>query len=72
MQVVCDKEVGYAKLCLKVLKHIDDLRLNGNVKSADRFVADDKPGIDGKGACDSDALPLSAENSWAYRWRVRH
>ena len=58
-QVVGDEEVGQAQLLLEVVKHVDDLRLNGHVQRGDGLVADDELGIDRQCAGDADALALA-------------
>ena len=55
-----DEEIGQAEPVLKLVKHIDDLRLNGNVKSGDGLVAHDEFGVDRKGAGDAYPLALTA------------
>ena len=59
-QIVGNKEVGHAQLFLKVLKHIDDLGLNGNVQRGNRLVTDDKLGVHRQSAGNADALALAA------------
>ena len=58
-QVVRDEEVGEAEVFLEVVEKIENLRLNGNIQSADWFVAHDKFRGDGQGAGDADTLTLS-------------
>jgi len=41
-QIVRDKKISHAALLLQVLQQVDDLRLNGNIQRADRFVANDQ------------------------------
>ena len=45
---------------LKILEHIDDLRLNGDIERGDRLIADDELGIDRKRSRDTDSLALTA------------
>ena len=59
-QVVGDEKIGQTELILKLIKHIDDLSLNGNVKSGDGLVAHDEFGVDRKGAGDAYPLALTA------------
>ena len=59
-QIVGDEQVGHAEARLKLLQHVDDLRLNGNVQRGDRLVADDEVRLAGQGAGDADALALTA------------
>ena len=45
-QVVADEEVGQSEIFLKILKEIEYLRLNRDIKRGHRFVSDHKIGID--------------------------
>ena len=47
-------------LLLQIVQQVDDLRLNGHVQRGNRLVADDELGVERQGACDADALALSA------------
>ena len=59
-KVMGDKEIGQAQLLLQILKHIHNLRLNGNVQCGDRLVTDDKLRVHSQGARDADSLALAA------------
>ena len=59
-EVMCDEQIRDTQFLLQVLKGIDDLRLNGNVKRGNRFVADDKARVDRQRPGNSDSLPLAA------------
>ena len=59
-QIMGDKQIGNTQFFLKLLKHIDDLRLNGNIQCRNRLITDDKLRVHSKGACNPDSLPLSA------------
>jgi len=59
-EIMGDEEIGQAELSLEVRQEINDLGLNRDVQGADRLIADDKPGIQGEGTGDADALALAA------------
>ena len=59
-QVMGDKQIGQSELFLKILEHIDDLRLNGNIERGDRLIADDELGIDRQRSRNTDSLALTA------------
>ena len=59
-QVMCDKEIGQVFLLLKFDQQVDNLCLNGNVKSWNRLIANDEFWFDSKCSCDSNTLSLSA------------
>jgi hypothetical protein len=59
-KVVSDEQVSQAALFLEILQEVDHLRLHGNIKRADRFIADDEARFDGEGAGNADALALAA------------
>ena len=48
------------RLLLELLKHIDDLGLDGDVQRGDGLVADDEVRVDRQGPGDADALALAA------------
>src|SRR5437868_2726752 len=58
-QVVRDEEIGQAEVLLQVGKQVDDLRLNRDVKSRDRLVADDELRSKNERAGDTYSLPLT-------------
>lgn len=57
---VRDEEIGQPELLLKILKQIDDLRLNRNVERRNRFIANDQLWVECECSCDADTLPLAA------------
>ena len=57
-QVMGNEEICKAKLSLKFYEKIDNLCLNGYVKSGNRLVTDDKFRIYRKCSCDSNTLSL--------------
>src|SRR5882757_2703738 len=59
-QIVADEEQREAELPLQILQQVYDLRLDGDVESRDRLVADDQFGFRRKCPCDADALALTA------------
>jgi len=46
--------------CCRSCKQVDDLRLDGDVESRDRLVADDQFGFRRECPCDADTLALTA------------
>lgn len=59
-QVMGNKQIGQSEFFLKILEHINDLRLNGNIERGDRLIADDELGIDRKRSRNTDSLALTA------------
>jgi hypothetical protein len=59
-KIVSDEEISDAEILLKVFKHIDYLRLDGNVQRGDRFVANDEFGLNRKRSGNAYALLLAA------------
>src|SRR5690625_4380749 len=59
-QVMGNENQRQAQLFLQVLEQVDDLRLYGHIKCADRLVAHHQPGIDHQGTGNADALALAA------------
>ena len=57
---VGDEEIGEAVALLEVAQQVDDLRTDGDIERADRFVQDKKLGAEGDGARYVDALTLTA------------
>ena len=55
-----NKKIGQAEPALEVAQKVDDLRLDGNVKSRYGFIAYDEFRFNGQGACNADALALTA------------
>ena len=55
-----DEEVGQPELFLQFFQQVDHLRLDGNVQGRDRLVADDKIGVEGQGAGNTNPLALTA------------
>ena len=58
--IMRDEQIGQAHFILQFIKHVDHLRLNGNVQGRDRLVADDELRVQGEGTGDADALALAA------------
>ncbi len=64
-QVVRDKKVRQIQLVLEFFQEIDDLSLNGYVQRGNRFVTDDKAGLDRERTGHTDSLTLpAAELMW--------
>ena len=59
-QVVRNKEIGNFFTLLNIHQEIHNLRLNGDIQSADRFIADDHARRKSQGARDADSLTLAA------------
>jgi hypothetical protein len=59
-QIVGNEQIGYPQFLLQILKHVDDLCLNGNVQCTDRFIADNKLRIDRQRPGYADSLSLAA------------
>src|SRR6266545_416634 len=59
-EVVRDEEVREVELPLEIFQQVEDLRLDRDVESRYRLVADDQPGIESECARHSDALALAA------------
>ena len=59
-EIVRHEQVRHAEVVLKVLEQVHDLRLDRDVKSRDRLVADDDLRPQGHRARDADSLPLTA------------
>jgi hypothetical protein len=59
-EIVRDEEQGNAAFALDVLEQVDDLCLDRNVKSADRFIANQQAWFNRESARDTDALALTA------------
>jgi len=57
-EIVRDKQIGQSKLALQILEQVDHLRLNRDVESGNRLVADDELGVNRERARDADALAL--------------
>src|SRR5205085_4020379 len=68
---VRDEEVGDVVPVLQVLQEVDDLRLDGQIQGADRFVTNDEPRFDRERAGDADALTLAAAEFVRVTLRVR-
>src|SRR5438270_7639461 len=58
-EVVGDEQVGQLQLVLQVLQQVDDASLNRHVEGGHRLVEYEEVGVEGQGAGDADALPLS-------------
>jgi hypothetical protein len=59
-QIVRDKDHRQGEIALQLLKQIEHLGLNGDIKGRDRLIGDDELGIAGEGPCNADALTLAA------------
>ncbi len=59
-QIMRNEQICNAELILQFLKHIDNLRLNGNIQRGYGLIADDEARIHGKCTRDADSLPLTA------------
>ena len=59
-KVMRDEKVRDAELFLQLLKHVDDLRLNGNVQRGHGLVADNELGVHGESSGNADSLALAA------------
>ena len=59
-QVVRDEQNGKSELFTQIVQQVDDLRLNGNVQSGNRFVCNDKFRLHDDGTSHADTLTLTA------------
>ena len=59
-QVVADKQIRQAVLCLNVFKQVEHLALYRYVQRGYRLIADDKRRMQCNSSCDSDPLALTA------------
>ena len=59
-KIMCDEQIGQSQFLLQFIKHVDNLRLDGNIQRRYRLVADDEFGIDSQRSCNTDTLSLSA------------
>ena len=59
-EIVGNEKVGEVKFFLEVHQKVDDLGLDRDIESTDRFVADDEFRFDGEGASNADALALAS------------
>ena len=59
-KVVRDEKIGKTQIVLHILQHIDNLRLDGNIKRGDRLVAYNELRLDRQCAGYADALLLTA------------
>ena len=55
-----DEHIGQSSLLLKILKQVQDLRLNGNIQCRYRLIADDEFRIQRERSRDTDSLTASA------------
>jgi hypothetical protein len=58
-KVVSNKQISDPESVLQIHQEIDDLRLYGDIKGRDRFVADDKLGLDRQRPGDPNTLQLA-------------
>ena len=59
-KIVGNKQIGQTQLLLQVVKHIDNLSLDGNVQCRNRFVTDDELRVNCQRTGNADTLPLTA------------
>ncbi len=59
-QIMADEQIGQIKIASEILKQVDNLRLDRNIKRRDAFVTDQEFRLDRKGTGNSDALTLPA------------
>jgi len=59
-KIVRNEKIGQLVLFLEVLKEVDDLCLDRDIKGGERFVADDELGLEGKSPGNAEALALAA------------
>src|SRR5690554_3752354 len=57
-KIVRDEEISEPELLLEVFQKVDDLRLDRDIKGADRLIGDDEARRERDGARDADALLL--------------
>ena len=58
-EVMADEEICKPELFLKTSQEVDDLCLDGYVKSRNRFIAEDEIRVKSQSSCDTDSLSLS-------------
>ena len=59
-QIMCDEEAREAHVALEVAEQVENRGLHRDVECGDRLVGDQHLRLDGEGACNPDALALSA------------
>src|SRR5262245_20929288 len=60
-----DEQVGDSASLLQFLQQVDDLSLDGNIQSTDRFITNNQAWFDGERTGNANPLPLtSAELMW--------
>jgi len=59
-QIVADEQQAHARLALESPQQGHDLLLGRNIQRADRLIANEQTRFEDHGACDADALALSA------------
>ena len=59
-QIMGNEQIGQTHLILQLVKHIDDLCLNGHVQCGHRLIADHKLGLHRQRPGNADTLPLTA------------
>jgi hypothetical protein len=57
-QIVRDEKIGEIPFVLEFFEEIDNLGLDGDVKSGNRLIAEEKARIEDESPGDADALPL--------------
>ncbi len=59
-QVMGNKQIGQAQLFLQLFQEVDDLGLDGHIKSRDGLITDDDIRVCRQGPCNPHPLPLAA------------
>ena len=70
-QVMADKQIGQIQILLQITQQVDNLRLNGYVKSGYSFVTDDHLRLNDQSSCDTDTLSLTAGERMGIAHQVR-
>ena len=60
LQLMADEQIGQPVFFLKILKHLNDLGLQGNIQRRNGLIADYKFRLYGKCSCNGNPLTLSA------------
>ena len=60
LQLMADEQIGQPVFFLKILKHLDDLGLQGNIQCRNGLITDYKFRLYGKCSCNGNPLTLSA------------
>ena len=59
-QIMADEQIGQAKVFFQPCQQVQNLRLNSNIQSADRFIANLQFRVGAQGARDRNPLALTA------------